>query len=605
MQLVNRGMLDGVNPRLFSASIAIIVIFAILGAVASDLSSATFTAAKDWALSSLRWYYIFSVAFFLIFVVGILLTRYGNIRLGDDDERPEFTNFAWFAMLFSAGMGIGLIFWSIAEPIYHFQSNPFIEEAEQQSAIAADVAMRITFFHWGLHPWALYVVVGLCLAYAAYRLKLPLTIRSALYPLLGARANGWIGSAVDVLAIFATVFGVATSLGLGVQQLNTGLATLTGIPQSKVIQLILIVLITIIATISVVSGLGRGIKLLSIANVLLSLIILLLIFVLGPSAELLLSLVDYTGNYLAHVVPLSIWINPDPDSQWQNSWTTFYWAWWVAWAPFVGLFIARISRGRTVREFIVGVLLVPTAVGLTWLTFFGATALDIELNGVGGIVQAVNDDVSRALYVTLEKLSTSAISGIAAVVATLLILTYFITSSDSGTLVVTTILSGGNPHPAVKQRIIWGVSEGAVAGALLIGGGLSALQTASIVSALPFSIVMLLMVLGLLRSFSRETVGPQYAARKAPAPGDTQITAAETNLFKDQMVKRIAVAAANGDTRAQIQLGTLYEMGQGVARDYRTAAMWYQKAIKLGDTRAKHGLLRLQGKLRQQKSLIE
>jgi choline/glycine/proline betaine transport protein len=527
----------------------------------TDTASEAFDALKGYIIWGLNWYYIGVVAFFLFFVIWLLLSRYGNVRLGDDDERPEFGYFSWFAMLFSAGMGIGLVFFSIAEPIYHFQSNPFITEGLTPEAAA--VAMRLTFLHWGLHPWAIYVIVGLSLAYFAYRKKLPLTIRSALYPLIGERIYGPIGHAVDVLAVFGTVFGLATSLGLGAQQMDTGLAHMFGYESYASIEssasegrtayvdehcasitndaqkdayvkvasqkyprplpitlIILIIFVTGIATWSVVSGVKRGVKILSIINLVLSILLLIFFLVWGPTRYLLNSLLQNTGDYLAAVIPLSLWTDTYKDTGWQSQWTTFYWAWWIAWSPFVGIFIARISRGRTIREFILGVLLVPTMLAFMWLTFFGSTALYLELfhtvvNEAGkavsavcqaGIIDTVNNDVTIALYTTFEKMDVGIIGIIASAIATILIATYFITSSDSATLVVCTILSVGHENPPLHQRIFWGMGEGAVAGVLLILGGLKALQTASITAALPFSVVILVMIYGLVKALRQEKI---------------------------------------------------------------------------------------------------
>jgi choline/glycine/proline betaine transport protein len=513
------GFFKGLNPMMDMISKVVIVVFVLFGSLMTETASKTFELLKSYIIFGLNWYYISTVAFFLFFVLWLLLSRYGDIRLGDDDERPEFSTFSWFAMLFSAGMGIGLVFWSIAEPIYHFQSNPFITEG--LSPQAAEMAMRITFLHWGLHPWAIYVIVGLSLAYFAYRKKLPLTIRSALYPIIGDRIYGPIGHTVDILAVFGTVFGLATSLGLGAQQMETGLAHLFGYEStgsSSISLIIIIFVVTAIATWSVVSGVNRGVRILSIINLVLSIFLLIFFLVWGPTHYLLNSLVQNTGDYLAAVIPLSLWTDSYKETGWQSSWTTFYWAWWIAWSPFVGIFIARISRGRTIREFILGVLLVPTLLAFVWLTFFGGTALYMELShtiineageavaaiGQAGIVEAVNNDVTIALYTTFERMDVGIMGIIASGIATILVATYFITSSDSATLVVCTILSVGNENPPIFHRIFWGIGEGAVAGVLLIMGGLQALQTASIMAALPFSMVLLVMVYGLLKALREE-----------------------------------------------------------------------------------------------------
>ncbi len=516
----NHGLFKGMNPVTTGFSMAIVLLLVFSGVFLTEATGALFSAVSAWILSYLKWYYIGVVALFLLFCIWLAFSRYGDIRLGDDNSRPEYSNFAWFAMLFSAGMGIGLVFWSISEPIYHFQDNPFIEQGLTPEA--AQVAMRLTFFHWGLHPWAIYVIVGLSLSYFAYRKNLPLTIRSALYPLIGDRLYGPIGHAVDILAVFGTVFGVATSLGLGVTQMNTGLNTMFGTAVSLGNQLTLIAVISMVATLSVVSGVGRGVKLLSELNMWFSIGILVFLICFGPTRYLLDSLVQNVGDYLSHVIPLSTWTSANVDSQWQAGWTAFYWGWWIAWAPFVGMFIARISRGRTIREFVVGVLVVPTLLGFIWLTLFGNTAIYLELfhqaqnasgemvNAVGqaGIVDAVKEDVTSALYVTLEKLDAGFMGTAAAFIATLLIATYFITSSDSGTLVITTILSMGDENPPMSQRVLWGLGEGAVAAILLLAGGLAALQTASVIAALPFSLVMIIMMWGLVTALREEVLAP-------------------------------------------------------------------------------------------------
>lgn len=366
------------------------------------------------------------------------------------------------------------------------------------------------------------MIVGLSLAYFSYRKKLPLTIRSSLYPIIGDKIYGPIGHSVDILAVFGTVFGVATSLGLGVTQMNTGLNVLFGMEVSVTNQMLLILFISSIATISVVSGVGKGVRILSEVNMWLTLAILAFLLVFGPTRYLLGSLLQNTGDYLGHVLSLSTWTDANDNTKWQTWWTAFYWGWWIAWAPFVGMFIARISRGRTIREFVLGVLVVPTLLGFIWLTLFGSTAIYIELFhhvtnqagemvaavGQAGIVDAVKSDVTMALYTTLDKLDAGLFGTIASFLVTLLIATYFITSSDSGTLVVTTILSMGHENPPTAHRVFWGLSEGALAAILLMVGGLKALQMASITAALPFSVIMIFMMWGLVRSLRQEGVIP-------------------------------------------------------------------------------------------------
>ncbi|GGK49652.1 BCCT family transporter [Salinarimonas ramus] len=515
-----KGVFKGLNPVMATIALVVTFTFLLFGAVAPETSSTWFGAARDGIIAGFKWYYILVVSSFLFFSVYLLFSRFGSLKLGDDDQQPEFSYFAWFSMLFGAGMGIGLVFWSIAEPIYHFQDNPFLDDTMAGTNAAAALAMRLTYFHWGLHPWAIYVIVGLSLAFFSYRRKLPLSIRSVLYPLIGDRIYGFWGHAVDVLAVFGTIFGIATSLGFGVVQMNTGLNQIVGMPIGVGWQLGLIAVISVIATISVVSGVGKGVRILSELNLWLSLAILVFFLSFGPTRYLLNLFVQGMGDYFINVVPLSFWTNAGADaagtSGWQASWTAFYWGWWIAWAPFVGMFIARISRGRTVREFVLGVLLVPTLLGMLWLTVFGGTALHLELWRGGGIVEAVNEDTTLALYRTIEAMGAGWVGWLFTVVATLLIATYFITSSDSGTLVITTLLSVGDMDPPTPHRVVWGLGEGFVAAVLLVSGGLGALQAASIIAALPFSVIMLFMCWGLIRGLAEES--DMVARASGPPP---------------------------------------------------------------------------------------
>jgi len=514
-----RGPLKGLNVPLTGTAALIVLGFLIFGAWDPEYAETVFEGVSGWVLDTFKWYYIGVVAFFLLFALFLMFSRFGDLKLGDDDRPPEFSYFAWFSMLFGAGMGIGLLFWSIAEPVWHFQGNPFIDEGE--TAAAAESAMRLTYFHWGFHPWAIYAIVALSLAFFCYRKKLPLAIRSALYPLIGNRIYGPLGHAADVLAVFGTIFGVATSLGFGAIQINTGLDELFGIGLSTTNQLLIVAVVTLIAVGSVVSGVGRGVKVLSQLNLILSAVILLFFLTLGPTLYLLSSFVQGIGDYLQNVVYLSFWTDASGAREadgWQKSWTAFYWGWWIAWAPFVGMFIARISRGRTIREFLGGVLLVPTLLALAWLTVFGGTGLYQELFGAGGLVDAVAEDETIALYYTIEAVAPGVIATLFAVIATVLIATYFITSSDSATLVVTMLLSVGNTEPPTYQRAFWGVAEGCVAGVLLIAGGLAALQAAAIVSALPFSLLMLLMCYALIRGLQEEKRRMQLSWQPGQGP---------------------------------------------------------------------------------------
>lgn len=518
--IAESGLFSGLHPTMGLASKAMVAAFVVFTIINVDFASDVYSDIKAWIQTTLNWYYITVVCVVLFFAIWVTFSRFGRIRLGSDDERPEFSRFAWFSMLFSAGIGVGLLFWSIAEPIYHFQGNPFLdmEGGAAQSAEAAQIAMRITYFHWGLHGWAIYVIVGLVLAYFSFRRKLPLTMRSALYPIIGDKIYGPIGHAVDLLAIFGTIFGVATSLGLGVSQMNSGLNYLFGMEVSITNQILLVAIISAIATLSAVTGVGRGIKILSEVNIWLSVVLLAFFLFVGPTIFILGFYVTSIGDYLWNLIPMGFWTDPSPKGQWQGSWTIFYWGWWLAWAPFVGMFIARISRGRTIREFMIGVLFVPTSIGFLWLCIFGGTAMHMELYGDGGVINAVNQDLTFALFRTIELLNVEWATWIIAALSTFLIITWFVTSSDSGTLVICTMLSMGDEDPPQRFRVIWGLGEGLVAAVLLLAGGLKALQTASIAAALPFSVILLLMCIGLVKGLLQEEEENQQATAAVPEP---------------------------------------------------------------------------------------
>lgn len=505
--LTRTGPFRGVNPHATLISAGVVLAFVALTLALPARSAAWIDAARTFVTFFFSWWYVALAGFLLLFLIIIAASRYGNLRLGDPEERPKYGYFTWFAMLYAAGQGIGIIFWSIAEPMFHFSGGtPF--NGATNTPEAADAALQVAFFHWGLNAWAIYCVVALSLAFVSYRLKKPLAIRYTLYPLLGDRVEGGIGVMIDVIAVFATVFGIATSLGLGVTQINSGLNYLWGLPMTLSVQIVLIAAITAIALCSVLSGLDRGIKWLSQINMWLTIVLLIFFFLWGPTQFLLLSLVKASAGYLLNLVPFNLYVEAVPEGasrwsdMWQGWWTTFYWGWWVSWAPFVGVFVARISRGRTIREFIFGVVGVSSLLSFVWIAAYGGTALWVELFGRGGISAVVGSNVSMALFATLEAMDLGVVGLIAGILGTILVVTYFVTSSDSGTLVVTTILSEGNEHPLHRHRIIWGVFQGLIAAVLLLAGGsaaLSALQTAAIIAALPFSIIVLVMCLAITR----------------------------------------------------------------------------------------------------------
>ncbi|OEF96542.1 BCCT family transporter [Desulfuribacillus alkaliarsenatis] len=490
-----------INPPVFLSSAIITLVFVILAVLLPKRTEAVFTAVQAWITETVGWFYVLSVAIFVIFVVYLAVSRNGQIKLGPDHSEPEYNNLSWFAMLFSAGMGIGLLFFGVAEPVMHYMTPPAMEGGTIEAARAA---MNITFFHWGIHAWAIYAVVALSLAYFSYRHNLPLAIRSSLYPLIGDRIYGPIGHTVDTFAVLGTLFGVATSLGLGVLQINAGLQYVFGVPNTINVQIIIIIIVSLIAMVSVVSGLNGGIKRISEFNMGVAGFLVLFVLITGPTIYLLQTLVQNTGAYLSTIVGQTFNLYAYEPTGWIGGWTLFYWGWWIAWSPFVGMFIARVSRGRTIREFIVGVLMVPVGFTFMWMTFFGNTAIHMIMQqGITDLALAVDADTTTALFQFFEYLPFSTLI---ATIATILVVTFFVTSSDSGSLVIDMLTNGGEKEGPVWQRIFWASTEGLVAIALLLSGGLLALQTAAIASALPFTVVMLLMCWGLFQSLRVELV---------------------------------------------------------------------------------------------------
>jgi len=486
-----------VHSRVFPISCLLIALFIALTLIFRSQAAGMFSVVQTGISAVAGWFYILSVNVFIVVILYFALGKYGSIRLGGVEADKEFTDFSWVAMLFSAGMGIGLMFFSVAEPIFHFGAvPPFFDGVQDGSAGAAGAAMATTFFHWGIHPWAIYALVGLGLAFFAFNRGLPLTFRSIFWPLLGEHIYGWPGDLIDILSVIATLFGLSTSLGIGVQQINAGLTTLSGqflamtVPQSIWIQVGLIGIITVIATLSVAAGLDGGVRRLSELNVYLMLTLLGAMLVVGPTLYVLNSFATSLGTYLGVLPELSFFSQTGGGTTWQSGWTIFYWGWWISWSPFVGMFIARISKGRTVREFVLGVLIVPTLFSFFWMATFGGSALFVELETGGSLVAAVNANVATAIY---EMFSFYQLAVPLSLLAVVLVVTFFVTSSDSGSLVIDHLTSGGKHDVPAAQRVFWAVIEGVIAAVLLIGGGLEALQTASITAGLPFTFVLLLM----------------------------------------------------------------------------------------------------------------
>ena len=502
----------------FYPSAGLILVLVALSFIAPKETEALFRAAQNWVAADAGWFTVLSVAGFLVFVVGVAISNFGKLKLGPDYSTPDYNYVTWLSMLFAAGMGIGLMFFGVAEPVMHYAAPP---EGAPATMNAAQQAMRITFFHWGIHAWAVYAVVALSLAYFAYRHDLPLRIRSCLYPLIGERIHGPLGHAVDTFAVLGTIFGLATSLGLGVIQINSGLNYLLKIDVTLMTQIILIIVISLIATASVVTGLDKGVRRLSELNMILAAVLMLFVLATGPTVYLLQTLVQNTGMYISRVFEMTfnLYAYQSSNNDWIGGWTLFYWGWWIAWSPFVGMFIARISRGRTVREFVVSVLFVPLGFTFMWMTFYGNTALHmIMVGGMESLVQAVSADSSVALFKFLEQLPLPALTS---TLATLLVVFFFVTSSDSGSLVIDMLTSEGEEMSPVWQRIFWALLSGVIAIALLIAGGLKSLQAATIASALPFTIIMWLMCWGMLRAMRLE-ITKRTAARQARiAPAGT------------------------------------------------------------------------------------
>ncbi|UHA72564.1 glycine betaine uptake BCCT transporter [Paenibacillus sp. 481] len=482
----------------FTISVIIILAFVIWGLLAPDQLAEQSSAALSFTTERFGWFYLITALVILVYCLVIAFGRYGNITLGSDDDEPEYSNMSWFAMLFSAGMGIGLVFWGVAEPMSHYMTPP---GGEGMSSEAARQALRYSFFHWGLHPWGIYTLVSLGLAYFTFRKGYKGLISWTFYPLLGKKVEGPIGKTIDILAIIATAFGVATSLGLGVMQINGGLTHIFGIPNNVVVQVIIIAVVTVLFLTSAVSGLDKGIRILSNTNLIIAVGLLLFTLLLGPTSFIVDSFTMTLGGYLQNIIQMSLRMTPFSDSSWVANWTLFYWAWWIAWAPFVGSFIARVSKGRTIKEFVLGTLLVPSGFSFIWFSVFGNTALYFEMFKGLPIAEAVKQDITSALFITLEYLPWGSFL---AVLATLLIVTFFITSADSATFVLGMMSTNGNPNPSFAVKLAWGIFQSLIATVLLVGGGLEALQTASILTALPFAVILLGMCVSLSKALHKE-----------------------------------------------------------------------------------------------------
>jgi len=492
------------NP-VFFISAMLILVFVIGTLMFPETANEALGGTKSWSINNFDWLFMLGGNIFVLFCLALIFLPVGSVRLGGNEAVPDFSRLSWFAMLFAAGMGIGLMFWSVAEPVAYYTDwygTPL--GAEPGTAEGARMAMGATMYHWGLHPWAIYAVVALALAFFAFNKGMPLTMRSTFYPLLGERVWGKTGDLIDILAVLATIFGLATSLGLGAQQAASGLAFLFDMGSGLNVQIGIIIGVTAVAILSVIRGLEGGVKLLSNINMLIALLLLLFVVLAGPTLTILATMGSTTGSYLANIIPLSNWIGRE-DETWFHGWTVFYWAWWISWSPFVGMFIARISRGRTVREFLIAVLLVPTLITVLWMSAFGGSALQQVQNNIGQLSNGISE-VSLAMFQMLENLPLTTITSLLGIV---LVLVFFVTSSDSGSLVIDSITAGGKLDAPVPQRIFWATMEGLIAGALLFGGGseaLKALQAGAITTGLPFTLVLLAMCVSLYKGLRHEHI---------------------------------------------------------------------------------------------------
>jgi len=518
------GVFKGLNPTVTIISKVLVISFVLFCVLQAEQAGKTFEMISSILLQNAKWFYLGLLTLILGFLFYLMISRFGHIRLGKDDEKPEFSFVGWISMLFSGGMGVGLVFWSAAEPMWHYASNPFTPSFSDESA---SMAMQLTFFHWGLHPWAIFCMTALALAYFSYRKGLPFSLRSILYPLIGDRIYGPIGHTVDILTIAITAFGVAQSLSMSVLQINSGLNQVFSLPNSLSLQFLMLAVLCGIATISVIMGINRGMQRLSELNMILAILLIVILLSIGPTRYLLNTLLESTGNYAQNIISMSLWSDTQKDSGWQNWWTAFYWPWWMTWGPFVGMFIARISRGRTIRELIAGALLVPTLVTAIWMSIVGGSALKVEQNARhayekevatlvkegksapeafkgGPIVKATQEDNTQALFTMFNSLDSGTLGQSLSIIACLLLATFLITSTDCGTHVLCYMDAEGATETPIRIRIVWGTLIAIIAGVLLYAGGLKAIQSASIIAGFPISIFLAIMSVTLFKSLRRE-----------------------------------------------------------------------------------------------------
>ncbi len=483
----------------FVTALVIVLVFTVPGIFRPDDLFAVATFIHEQILKQFGWSYLVAAFIFLIFNLYLAFSKYGKIKLGMQHEKPQYSYFGWFSMLFAAGMGIGLIFWGVAEPMSHYLNPP--EHIETESGEAAGFAMQYSFFHWGIQPWAIYITMSLCIAYFSFRRGMPPLISSCFYPLIGERINGLPGYVIDILAVFATIFGIVTSLGLGAMQITAGLGEVFGFESSFTAMLTVILVVTVLFMISTLSGVDKGIQILSKTNIVLALTLLGFIVVIGPTVYILNIFTQTIADFTSEFVVMSLSTNPFRGYEWTQAWTLFYWAWCIAWAPFVGLFVASISRGRTISEFVAGALIVPVLLTFVWFSAFGGAAFNVELDGGSGIAATIADDVSVGLFLLYEEFPLTTVLNLLTI---LLLSIFFITSADSATFVLSMMTSGGELHPPDAKKVTWGLVISATSIILLYAGGLEALQKMAITAALPFTLIMLLMCVSLYRGLRYE-----------------------------------------------------------------------------------------------------
>ncbi|MDZ7831961.1 MAG: BCCT family transporter [Desulfobacterales bacterium] len=487
------------NQAVFGISLIIVLSLVGLGIIHPSLLDKYSGLVHEYIIETFGWGYLISALVFLVFSIWFAFSKYGKIRLGKDNEKPQYSYFGWFSMLFAAGMGIGMIFWGVAEPMSHYLNPP--EYLAGQSDAAAKFAMKYGFFHWGLHPWAVYITMSLAIAYFSFRRGMPPLISSCFYPLIGEKIYGVVGYGIDVLAVFATVFGIVTSLGLGAMQITTGLGEVFDFAPGLQAQVAVIAVVTVLFMISSMTGLDKGIQILSKTNIMLAIILLVFMLLVGPTAYIFNVFTNTMADYLSGLFNMSLSTNPFQGYAWTQSWTIFYWAWWIAWSPFVGLFVASISRGRTIREFILGALFVPTLLTFLWFSVFGGAAFYLEMQEGAEIAKAVSEDVSVGMF---RLYAHYPLSGLLTMITVLLLGVFFVTSADSATFVLSMMTSGGSLYPSAAKKITWGILVSSTAVILLYSGGLEALQKMAIAAALPFTVIMLFLCRSLIKGLRYE-----------------------------------------------------------------------------------------------------